>query len=216
MAVPNATWGSLSWLPAASHGFSLYLKVQIGINGSRRRRNLYFLIPEGGNVINFLDRLGACGCWSSNHRQHLWQKAVLCPGHLQWVLVQLRRCIAVSEWESRGVVRDERSDIRNNKEENKSGCELLSTCSVCSLIFPWQLKCDCLIHQYYSVFHYGLAYKMLSQFWFHMSCVYWGQWARAMAVDYTTLKGHLSFLWIFLRQCDESWNTAFAENILIA
>lgn len=33
-----------------------------------------------------------------------------------------------SEWESRGVVRDERGEIRSSAAENESGCELLSTC----------------------------------------------------------------------------------------
>lgn len=142
MAVPNVAWGlwALSRLPAASRGFLCTWKVQIGINGSRRSRILYILIPEGRNVVNFLNRLGACSCLSSNCWQHLCQKVVLCPWHLQWVLVQLRGCIAASEWESRSVVRDERSDNRNNKEENRNGCELLSTCSVCSLIFSLAIK----------------------------------------------------------------------------
>lgn len=39
----------------------------------------------------------------------------------------LSRCTAMLEWESRGVVRDERSGIRRNAGENKSGYELLIT-----------------------------------------------------------------------------------------
>lgn len=39
----------------------------------------------------------------------------------------LSRCTAMLEWESRGVVRDERSGVRRNAGENKSGYELLIT-----------------------------------------------------------------------------------------
>lgn len=69
----------------------------------------------------------------------------------------------MSEWESRGVVKDERSEIRRNAEENKSGCELLSACPV-FIDFHQQLKFYCLIHQCYSIFRYFLCYKMLALF----------------------------------------------------
>lgn len=83
--------------------------------------------------------------------------AVAAQPHCMYsVLIQLSRCTAKLEWESRGVVRDERSEIRRNADENKSGCELLSTCSV-FIDFHWQLKSYCLIHQCYSVSHYVLC-----------------------------------------------------------